>query len=110
VMIPVRIRLCLKNAVPKAMESNLNFLVLEPPLQNVKVERKFQTFFWRIKGMLNSEGLKDQLRSGVWAECALTVTFLSNLTSIRNQEIRPYQLPYGCKPRLPASLWSFGEI
>jgi hypothetical protein len=33
--------------------------------------------------MLNSAGLKDQLRLGVWAECALTVTFLSNITSIK---------------------------
>jgi Reverse transcriptase (RNA-dependent DNA polymerase) len=60
--------------------------------------------------MLNSADLKDQLRSGVWAECALTVTFPSNITSIKNQEICPYQLLYGCKPRLPASLRSFGEI
>jgi hypothetical protein len=27
---------------------------------------------------MNSAGLKDQLRSGVWAECAMAVTFLSN--------------------------------
>jgi hypothetical protein len=69
-----------------------------------------QTFFGRIRAMLNSAGLKDQLRSGVWAECTLTVTFLSNITSFKNQEICPYQLLYGCKPRLPASLRSFGEI
>jgi hypothetical protein len=60
--------------------------------------------------MLHSAGLKDQLRSGVWAECALTVTFLSNTTSIKSQEICPYQLLYGYKPRPPASLRSFGEI
>jgi hypothetical protein len=69
-----------------------------------------QTFFGRIRAMLKSSGLKDQLKSGVWAECALTDTFLSNTTSIKNQEICPYQLLYGCKPRLPASLRSFGEI
>jgi hypothetical protein len=80
------------------------------PQRNGKVERKFQTFFGRIRAMLNSAGLKDQLRLGVWAESALTVTFLSNITSIKNQEICPYQLLYGCKPRLPASLRSFGEI
>jgi hypothetical protein len=82
----------------------------QTPQQNGKVERMFQTFFGRIIAMLNSAGLKDQLRSGVLAECALTVTFLSNITSIKNQEICPYQLQYGCKPRLPASLRSFGEI
>jgi hypothetical protein len=60
--------------------------------------------------MLNRAGLKDSLRSGVWAGCALTVTLLSNITSIKNQEICPYQLLYGCKPRLPASLRSFCKI
>jgi hypothetical protein len=29
--------------------------------------------------MLNGAGLKDDL---VWAECAMTVTFLSNITSV----------------------------
>jgi hypothetical protein len=37
----------------------------QTPQQNGKVERKFQTFLWRIRAMLNSAGLKDQLRSGV---------------------------------------------
>jgi hypothetical protein len=60
--------------------------------------------------MLNSAGLKDQLRSGVWGECTMTVTFLSNITSIKNQEICLCQLLFGYKPRLPASLRSFGQI
>jgi hypothetical protein len=74
------------------------------------VERKFQSFFGRIRDMLNSAGLKDHLRLGVWAECAMTVTFLSNITSIKNQKICPYLLLFGCKPRLPTSLRSFGEM
>jgi hypothetical protein len=60
--------------------------------------------------MLNSAGVKDQLRSGVWAECAMTVTFLSNVTSIKNKEVCPYELLFGCKHKLPTSLGSFGEI
>jgi len=60
--------------------------------------------------MLNSAGLKDHLRSGVWAECAMTVTFLSNITSIKNKTICPYQLLFGSKPNLPLSLRSFGNI
>jgi hypothetical protein len=80
------------------------------PQQNGKVERKFQTFFGRIRAMLNSSGLKDHLRSGVWAECAMTVTYLSNITSIKEKMICAYQLLLGNKPRLPESLRSFGEI
>jgi hypothetical protein len=60
--------------------------------------------------MLNSAGLKDHLRSGVWAECAMTVTYLSNITSIKEKMICPYQLLFGNKPRLLESLRSFGEI
>jgi hypothetical protein len=74
------------------------------PQRNGKVERKFQTFFGRIRAMLNSAGVKYQLRSGVWAECAITVTFLLNVASIKNKVL------FGCKPKLSSSLRSFGEI
>jgi hypothetical protein len=80
------------------------------PQRNGKVERKFQTFFGRIRAMLNSAGLKDHLRSGVWAECAMTVTYLSNITSINEKMICPNQLLFRIKPRLPESLRSFGEV
>jgi hypothetical protein len=82
----------------------------QTPQCNDKVERKFQTFFGRIRAMLNSAGVKDQLRSGVWAECVMTVTFLLNVTSIKNKEVFPYELLFSCKPKLPTSLKFFGEI
>jgi hypothetical protein len=74
------------------------------------VERKFQTFFGKIRAMLNRAGVKDQLRSGVWAECAMTVTLLLNVTSIKNKEVCPYEILFGCKPKLPTSLRSLGKI
>jgi hypothetical protein len=79
------------------------------PQQNGENERKFQTFFGKIRAMLKTAGLKDLLRSGVWAECAMPVTHLSNTTSIKEKMICPYQLLFGSKPRLPESLRSFGE-
>jgi hypothetical protein len=60
--------------------------------------------------MLHGAGLKDDLRSGDWAECAMTVTLKSNITSVKNQEVCPHQLLFGSKPKLPASLRSFAEI
>jgi hypothetical protein len=60
--------------------------------------------------MLNSAGLKDHLRSGVWAECAMTVTYQSNITFIKENMICPYQILFQNKPRIPESLRSFGEI
>jgi hypothetical protein len=88
----------------------LEFSGPRTPQQNGKVKRKFQTFFGRIRAMLNSAGLKDHLRSGVWSECAMTVTFLSNIISIKDKMICPYQLLYGSKPKLPESLRTFGQI
>jgi hypothetical protein len=58
--------------------------------------------------MINSAGVKD--RSGVWEECAMIVKFLSNLTSIKNKGVCPYELLFHCKSKLPTSLSSFGEI
>jgi hypothetical protein len=42
------------------------------PQRNWKVERKFQTLYGRIRAMLNGAGLKEEMRSGIWAECAST--------------------------------------
>jgi hypothetical protein len=94
----------------KGYNMKFEFSGPQTPQRNVKVERKFQTFFGRIRAMLNSAGVKDQLRSGVWAECAMTVTFLSNLTSVNNKEVCPHEILFGCKPKLPTSLRPFGEI
>jgi hypothetical protein len=40
----------------------------------------------------------------------MAVTFLSNVTSIKNKEVCTYEILFGCKPKLPTSLRSFGEI
>jgi hypothetical protein len=80
------------------------------PQRNGKVERKFQTFYGKIRASLNCAGLKDELRSGVWAECARTITFLHNITSIKAKEVCPYELLISGKPNLAEKLKSFGEI
>jgi hypothetical protein len=46
---------------------------------------KFQTIYGRIRATLNNGGLEDTLRTGLWAECVSTKTFLSNVTSIRQR-------------------------
>jgi hypothetical protein len=59
---------------------------------------------------LNNEGLEDSVRTGVWAKCARTTTFLSNIISIKANYKCPYQLMFGSKPKLPTSLRIFGEM
>jgi hypothetical protein len=60
--------------------------------------------------MLNGAGGKQQLRSGDWEDYTMIVTYLLNVTSIKNKEICPFELLLGCKPKLLTSLKSFGEI
>jgi hypothetical protein len=60
--------------------------------------------------MLNHAGLENGERSGIWAECARTITFLSNITASKTKEKYPYQLLFGSKPKLPSSFRIFGEI
>jgi hypothetical protein len=80
------------------------------PQQNGKVKRKFQTFYGRIRAMLNHAGCENGERSGIWAECARTITFLSNITVNKTKEKGPYQLLFGSKPKLPSRFRIFGEI
>jgi len=94
----------------KGFKIKFEFSGPRTPQRNGKVERKFQTFYGRIRAMLNNAGLKNGVRSGVWAECARTVTFLSNITAVKTQEKCPFQLLYGCKPKLAPSLRVFGEM
>jgi Reverse transcriptase (RNA-dependent DNA polymerase) len=96
--------------VSKGLNIKFEFSGPQTPQQNGKVEKKFQTFYGRIRAMLNCAGLKDTLRSSVWAECARTVTFLSNITSAKNKEVCPHQLMFGSIPKLSESLRLFGEI
>jgi hypothetical protein len=60
--------------------------------------------------MLNDAGLEGETRSGVWSECANTVTFLSNITTLKSQDQCPYQLLYGSPPKLTSSLRPFGDM
>jgi hypothetical protein len=63
--------------------------------------------------VLNNAGLKNGVRSGVWAECARTVPLLSNITAIKVQvqEKCSFQLLlYGWKPKVAPSLRVFGEM
>ena len=80
------------------------------PQRNGKVERKFQTFYGRIRAMLNGAGLNNHIRNGVWAECAMTVTYLSNIMTTKASDKCPYQVLFGCKPKINSCLKVFGEI
>jgi hypothetical protein len=99
-----------KECNSKALNFIFEFSGPKTPQRNGKVERKFQIFYGRIRATLNCARLKDRLRNGVWAECARTVTFLSNITALKSRDVCPYQLLFGPKPKSPESLKVIGEV
>jgi len=80
------------------------------PQRNGRVERKFQTLFGRVRSMLNGAGLKDEVRTGIWAECASTATHYSNILVTRGSSASPYELLYKKKPSCINELRTFGEM
>jgi hypothetical protein len=94
----------------RANGHNIKFEFSGPrtPQRDGKVERKFQTFYGRIRATLNNGELEDSIRTGVWVECARVTTFLSNITSIKAKHKCPYELMFGIKTKLK-NLWRNGR-
>jgi hypothetical protein len=68
------------------------------PQRNGKVGRKFQTFFGRIQSMLNGAGLTGDLRNKIWAECAMTTTYLANILSSKSILKSPFEFCLALSP------------
>ena len=71
----------LQQAIDKTEDLRIKFEYTAPdtPEQNGVVERKFQTLYGKVRSALNGARLPTELRSGLWAECAETMTKLENL-------------------------------
>ena len=80
------------------------------PQRNGRVEQKFQTLYGRVRAMLNGAGLRGDERSGVWAECASTATYCTNVLMSQGKSASPYELFYGKKPECVHGLRTFGEM
>ncbi len=57
------------------------------PQRNGMVERKFQTFYGRIRSMLNGAGSTGDLRNKIWAECVMLDCIVSSLTQRSSNSI-----------------------
>jgi hypothetical protein len=61
--------------------------------------------------MLNGAGLKDEVRNGIWAECASsTATFYSNILLTNGRSKSPQELMFGNKSHCVNNLRLFGEM
>ena len=81
----------------------------DTPQFNGVVERAFATLYGRVRAMNNAANLSQDLRDGLWTECASTATCLDNILSI-NGESSPYELFYGHPSKIMNNLRTFGEL
>ena len=80
------------------------------PQRNGRVERKLQTLFGRVRAMLNGAGLKDGVRTGVWAECTQMATHYANILVTQGRSVLPHFKLFGKVPRCLGNLRTFGEM
>ena len=79
------------------------------PQYNGVVERAFATLYGRVRAMNNAANLSQDLRDGLWTECASTATSLDNILST-NGELSPYESFYGHPSKIMNNLRTFGEL
>ena len=85
------------------------FTPRDTPQYNGTVERAFTTLCGQVRSMSNSAALTNNLRNGLWTECAATATFLDNMITTTDKP-SPFEKFYGKPSPLVNKLRSFGEL
>ena len=98
--------LCKKEGLGVTFE----FTAPNTPQHNAQVERKFATLYGRVRSNLNSSQLDDDLRKGLWAECAGKATSDENMCLGPGEEKPPYTLLFGKDPKLFWETRKFGSM
>ena len=100
-------KLCLQEGLGITFE----YSAPNSPQQNGRVERRFATLYGRVRSMLNAAKLNGELRSGLWAECARTATYLDNQDCETSEHKRPrYTEFYGYDDKSFRFIRRFGEM
>jgi hypothetical protein len=60
------------------------------PQRNGHVERKFTTLNGCVRATMDSAGLPEKLRKGLWAECAKTMTITETIIVTTNKPVSSY--------------------
>ena len=91
---------------------NINFEFTAPytPEMNGKIERKFATLYGKARSMLNAARLPENMRKGLWAQCAKIASQLENIIVSNEGELSPAEKFHGENPRWSNCLRTFGEV
>jgi hypothetical protein len=99
--------LCIKEGL------NIQFEFTPPgtPQRNARIERKFATYYGRMRACYEAAKIKDpKIKYGTWAECASTIVKLDNMMTGGNRKEPPYKRFYGKDPPFASSLRTFKEL
>ena len=102
----------MKDIIKSDPNKNIYFQFTAPytPQQNVKIERKFQTLYGKIRSMLNWARLTERLRNKLWAHCADVTTTIENIIVKGNSEMSAHEIVSGIAPDIFEYLKAFGEL
>ena len=92
------------------MNIKFEYTPRETPQHNGVVERKFQTYYNRLRDTLHRAGLPIYIKKRLWTEAAQTVTMLDNITVKQNENQSPYEKFYNEKSKIINELRTFGEV
>ena len=67
-----------ENATEEGLGLTFEFTASNTPQRNGRIERKFATLFGRVRSMMNSARMPQNMRELWWAEAANTATKLEN--------------------------------
>ena len=91
----------------KDLTTKFEYTAPDTPEQNGVVERKFQTLYAKVRSALNGARLSKDLRNGLWAHFAETMTKLENLLVDQGGDKCPYEKFDGALPKFSKFLRTF---
>ena len=97
---------CINHHLPTRIE----FTAPYTPQQNGVVEQLFATLYGRVRAMLNTARLQQNMREGLWCECANTATMLHNILVNHSNDPCPYFKMFNRMPPYHNRLRTFGEL
>jgi hypothetical protein len=90
-------------------EIQFEYTALHTPQQNGRIERKFATFYGKIRALTTVSQLPQKLRDDFWPHAAHLVTSLKK-TIVDQKGSTPHFILKGTDPNWAKSLRTFGEI
>ena len=86
------------------------FTAVETPQHNGRVERKFASLYAKVRAVMNEAGFTQEMRDGLWSECASTMTDHENIMTSKLKPVPSHNLLFGKDAKYVRHMKTFGEV